>query len=177
MKLNTDLNSLTAAAKKISLLLLDVDGVLTDGRLYFSSTGEEIKAFHSLDGHGIKMLMSAGINVGIISGRKSASLEKRATELGIEILYQGREDKLQALEEIMASTGLETGQICYVGDDLPDLPVLKIVGLSFSVPLGHPDITAAADAITESDGGMGAVREIADFLLKSQNKYETFLSS
>ena len=93
MKLNKDLDSLTAAAKKISLLLLDVDGVLTDGRLYFSNSGEEIKAFHCLDGHGIKMLMSVGINVGIISGRNSALLEKRAADLGIELLYQGREDK------------------------------------------------------------------------------------
>lgn len=177
MKLNIDLDSLTAAAKKISLLLLDVDGVLTDGRLYFSNSGEEIKAFHSLDGHGIKMLMRVGINVGIITGRNSALLEKRAADLGIELLYQGREDKLKALEEIMASTGLESGQICYVGDDLPDLPVLEAVGLGFSVPQGHPDITAVADAVTENPGGMGAVREITDFLLKSQNKYESFLSS
>ncbi|MCH8135037.1 MAG: HAD hydrolase family protein [Proteobacteria bacterium] len=177
MKLNKDLDSLTAAAKKISLLLLDVDGVLTDGRLYFSNSGEEIKAFHCLDGHGIKMLMSVGINVGIISGRNSALLEKRAADLGIELLYQGREDKLKALEEIMASTGLESDQICYVGDDLPDLPVLEAVGLGFSVPQGHPDITAAADAVTENAGGMGAVREITDFLLKSQNKYASFLLS
>ena len=177
MKLNKDLDSLTAAAKKISLLLLDVDGVLTDCRLYFSNSGEEIKAFHSLDGHGIKMLMSVGIDVGIITGRNSALLEKRASDLGIELLYQGREDKLQALKEIMASTGLESGQICYVGDDLPDLPVLEAVGLGFSVPQGHPDITAAADAVTENAGGMGAVREITDFLLKSQNKYASFLLS
>ena len=174
MKLNTDLDSLTAEAQKISSLLLAVDGVLTDGRVYFSNSGEETKAFHSLDGHGIKMLMSVGIGVGIITGRNSALLEKRASDLGIELLYQGREDKLQALEEIMASTGLESGQICYVGDDLPDLPVLEAVGLGFSVPQGHPDITAAADAVTENAGGMGAVREITDFLLKSQNKYASF---
>ena len=174
MKLNKDLDSLTAAAKKISLLLLDVDGVLTDGRLYFSNSGEETKAFHCLDGHGIKMLMSVGIDVGIITGRSSALLQKRADDLGIELLYQGREDKLKALEEIMASTGLKSSQICYVGDDLPDLPVLEAVGLGFSVPQGHPDITAAADAVTENAGGRGAVREITDFLLKSQNKYASF---
>jgi 3-deoxy-D-manno-octulosonate 8-phosphate phosphatase (KDO 8-P phosphatase) len=176
MKLNIELESLTAAAKNISLLLLDVDGVLTDGRLYFSNSGEEIKAFHSLDGHGIKMLMSVGIEVGIITGRTSVLLEKRAHDLGIEILYQGREDKLQALAEIMTATGLDSAQICYVGDDLPDLPVIKTVGLGFSVPQGHPELTAAADAVTKAAGGMGAVREISDFLLKSQNKYAAFVS-
>jgi len=177
MKFNTNSESLTSTASQIKLLLLDVDGILTDGRLYFSNSGEEIKAFHSLDGHGIKMLMSTGVNVGIITGRESALLQKRAADLGIELLYQGREDKLNVLKEICQNTGVDTAHICYAGDDLPDLPVLKTVGLSFSVPGGHRTIQAAVDAITEASGGMGAVREITDFLLQSQGNMDAFLQA
>ena len=119
------------SASKVRLLLLDVDGILTDGRLYFSNSGEESKAFHSLDGHGIKMLMLAGIPVGIITGRESNIVTKRAADLGIDILYQGREDKIDVLKEIIANKGIEAHAIAYAGDDLPDLPVLQAVGLSF----------------------------------------------
>ncbi len=174
MKFNSDPESIKKAAAQIKLLLLDVDGVLTDGRLFFSNSGEEIKAFHSLDGHGIKMLAQAGIKVGIITGRNSAILEKRALELGVELLYQGRENKLDALNEIRKKTKLDYDKICYVGDDFPDLPVLTTVGLSFSVPQGHADVRSAVDAITDTPGGLGAVREISDFLLKSQEKYDQF---
>ncbi len=174
MKFNSDPESTKKAASQIKLLLLDVDGVLTDGRLFFTDYGDEIKAFHSLDGHGIKMLTQSEINVGIISGRRSALLIKRASELGIKLLYQGRENKLDALAEIQKKTKLGNEKICYVGDDLPDLSVLKVVGLSFSVPNGHADIRSAVHAVTDAPGGMGAVREISDFLLKSQDKYEQF---
>jgi 3-deoxy-D-manno-octulosonate 8-phosphate phosphatase (KDO 8-P phosphatase) len=177
MKFNSDPVSVEAAAAKIKLLLLDVDGVLTDGRLFFSSSGEEIKAFHSLDGHGIKMLQRAGIDVGIITGRQSVLVEKRAADLGIEILYQGREDKLDVLTEISEHREIAMEHICYVGDDFPDLPVLTAVGLSFSVPQGHSDIKSSVDAITSTSGGMGAVREITDYLLKAQNKYYEILES
>lgn len=156
------------AASKIKLLLLDVDGILTDGRLYFSNSGEESKAFHSLDGHGIKMLMRTGIPVGIITGRESNIVAKRAADLGIDILYQGREDKIDVLREISAKTEIELDAIAYAGDDLPDLPVLQAVGLSFSVPGGHPEVKAAVDAITTLSGGEGAVREITDFILRSR---------
>lgn len=156
------------AASKIKLLLLDVDGILTDGRLYFSNSGEESKAFHSLDGHGIKMLMRTGIPVGIITGRESNIVTKRAADLGIDILYQGREDKINVLREISANTEVELNAIAYAGDDLPDLPVLQAVGLSFSVPGGHPEVKAAVDAITTLSGGEGAVREITDFILRSR---------
>lgn len=175
MKFNNNAESLLEAASKVKLLLLDVDGVLTDGRLYFTNTGEEIKAFHSLDGQGIKMLMSKGVDVGIISGRSSKLLEKRALNLGIELLYQGREDKLNVLNEICNNTSIEPEYICYAGDDLPDLPVLKTVGLSFSVPGGHGSIKAAVDAITDTPGGEGAVREITDYLLQAQGKLDAFL--
>ncbi|PCJ25006.1 MAG: 3-deoxy-manno-octulosonate-8-phosphatase KdsC [SAR86 cluster bacterium] len=173
MKFNSSSESIINAAQQIKLLLLDVDGILTDGRLYFSSTGEEIKAFHSLDGHGIKMLMSSGISVGIITGRKSELVEKRCADLGIDLLYQGREDKLNALNEICERTQIAPQHICYAGDDLPDLPVLKAVGLGFSVPGGHPSIKAAVHAVTETRGGEGAVREITDFLLHAQGKLES----
>lgn len=155
-------------ARKTRLLLLDVDGILTDGKLYFSNSGEEIKAFHSLDGHGIKMLLSAGIEVGIITGRKSNIVAKRAADLGIEILYQGREDKIDVLTEISNSRGHALDTICYAGDDLPDLPVLQAVGLGFSVPGAHSSTQAAAHGITTRGGGEGAVREITDFILSAQ---------
>ncbi len=157
-----------ASANKIKLLLLDVDGILTDGKLYFSNSGEEIKAFHSLDGHGIKMLMSTGIPVGIITGRKSNIVSKRAADLGIDILYQGREDKIDVLREIIANTGIDANAIAYAGDDLPDLPVLQAVGLSFSVPGGHPDVIDAVHVVTTRSGGEGAVREVTDFILNAQ---------
>ena len=156
------------SASKVRLLLLDVDGILTDGRLYFSNSGEESKAFHSLDGHGIKMLMLAGIPVGIITGRESNVVTKRAADLGIDILYQGREDKIDVLKEIITNKGIEAHAIAYAGDDLPDLPVLQAVGLSFSVPGAHPDVKGAVIAITTRCGGEGAVREITDFILNAQ---------
>jgi 3-deoxy-D-manno-octulosonate 8-phosphate phosphatase (KDO 8-P phosphatase) len=156
------------SASKVRLLLLDVDGILTDGRLYFSNSGEESKAFHSLDGHGIKMLMLAGIPVGIITGRESNIVTKRAADLGIDILYQGREDKIDVLKEIITDKGIDAHAIAYAGDDLPDLPVLQAVGLSFSVPGAHPDVKGAVNAITTRCGGEGAVREITDFILNAQ---------
>ena len=156
------------SASKVRLVLLDVDGILTDGRLYFSNSGEESKAFHSLDGHGIKMLKRAGVAVGIITGRKSTIVTNRASDLGIDILYQGREDKIDVLTEIIATTGITADAIAYAGDDLPDLPVLQAVGLSFSVPGAHPDVKGAVSAITARGGGEGAVREITDFILNAQ---------
>ncbi|MAX07823.1 MAG: KdsC family phosphatase [Pseudohongiellaceae bacterium] len=175
MQSNLEQESLKNAASKIKLLALDVDGVLTDGRLYFSNSGEETKAFHSLDGHGIKMLLSTGVDVGIITGRTSLLVEKRAKDLGIEIIYQGREDKLQAINEIVADKDYPLEEVAYVGDDLPDLPAIQSVGLGFSVPNGHSDVRAAAAAVTLSAGGSGAVREITDFIIKSQNKNDNFI--
>lgn len=158
-------------AARITLLLLDVDGVLTDGRLYVGSAGEELKVFNTLDGHGIKLLQRAGIRVGIISGRDSVPLSWRAGELGITLLYKGREDKLVVLDEILASGGHQREQIAYAGDDLPDLPVMQHVGLGFSVPNAHPEVKQHADLVTGLAGGAGAVREISDFLLQAQGHY------
>ena len=175
MIFNHDSAAVEASARNIRLLLLDVDGILTDGKLYFSNSGEESKAFHSLDGHGIKMLMSTSVEVGIITGRSSSGVEKRAGDLGIELLYQGREDKLNVLNEIALNKNLQLEQIAYAGDDFPDLPVLNVVGLSFTVPLGHDDVKSAVQAITQHQGGNGAVREITDFILSAQGNYKQFL--
>ena len=157
-------------AASISLLLLDVDGVLTDGKLYYSSSGEELKAFSTLDGHGLKMLMRSGVTIGIITGRKSPAVETRCKELGITILYQGQQDKLDALREILEQLQLQPEQVAYAGDDLPDLPIIREVGLGFSVPTAHPAVRDETDAIAEWPAGHGAVREICDFLLTAMNK-------
>lgn len=176
MIFNIDSEIILEKAKRIRVLLLDVDGVLTDGKLYFSNSGEELKTFSTLDGHGLRMLSSAGIRTGIITGRESDLVRRRAEDLGMELLYQGRVDKLNALNEIIAANDFTADEISYVGDDIPDLPALQNVGLSFSVPLGHADVRREVDAVTDSHGGAGAVREICDYLLKAQNKYQSFLS-
>lgn len=162
-------------ATQIKLLLLDVDGVLTDGKLYFSDSGEETKAFNSLDGHGIRMLIENDIQVGIITGRTSELVAKRAEELGIELLYQGQSKKVDALREVLERTDCSPEDVAYIGDDFPDLPVMRIVGLGIAVATAHPDITARADLITERGGGNGAVREVTDFILQAQDKYDVYL--
>lgn len=175
MKFNQKDTTIRAIAANIKLLLLDVDGVLTDGRLYFTNSGEEIKSFHTLDGHGIKMLMSIGVDVGIITGRTSEIVRKRCADLGIKLLYQGREDKLKVLEEIVTERSVEYDRVAYAGDDLPDLPVIRKVGLGFSVPGGHEVVTMAAHAVTTAAGGSGAVREITDYLIEARGDYDRFL--
>ncbi len=162
-------------AQSVKLLLLDVDGILTDGKLYVGETGEQFKAFNTLDGHGIKLLQKAGIQVGIISGRDSAALLHRASELGINLLYRGREDKSAVLREITANLELEENEIAYAGDDLPDLAVIDRVGLGISVPNAHPEVRNAADMLTENPGGEGAVREICDFLLQANGLYDQII--
>ena len=171
MIFNTDKEKASRAASKIRLLALDVDGILTDGRLFFSEHGEELKAFHTLDGHGIKMLQENNIEVAIITGRRSAILEKRAADLNISLLCQGREDKLVALNEIISYKPYQINEVAYAGDDLPDKSALLAAALSFSAPNAHPEIKAGVDVITNLRGGWGAVREMSDFILKSQNKH------
>ncbi len=159
-------------ARAVTLLLLDVDGVLTAGELFLADSGEEIKAFSTLDGQGIKLLQRYGVRVGILSGRKSQLLSKRAANLGIEIIIQGREDKLDALNELCKKEKLDPSQIAYVGDDLPDIQVLKAVRLGFSVPNAHSTVKEVAHVQTESAGGLGAVREVCDFILQAQGLYD-----
>ena len=171
MKFNENENLVIARARKIRLLLLDVDGVLTDGRLYYSAQGEELKVFNTLDGHGLKLLGRAGLQTGVISGRKSSALERRCRDLGLDHVHLGQDDKLEVLKEVLAQTGFSLEQVAYAGDDLPDLPVINRSGLGICVPNAHPDVRAAAAVETGLSGGNGAVREICDFLLRQQGLY------
>lgn len=149
-------------------MLLDVDGVLTDGRVTFTSDGHEIKSFHIHDGHGIKQLFRAGIEVGILSGRSSLIVERRAKELGISEVHQGIDDKLSTYEAMIARRQWRDHHVAYVGDDLPDLPVMKRVGFAVAVRNGHDLVKRSAHYITTLRGGEGAVREVSDLLLRAR---------
>ncbi|KXS50679.1 MAG: 3-deoxy-D-manno-octulosonate 8-phosphate phosphatase [Marinobacter sp. T13-3] len=159
---------LLAKAASIKLIALDVDGIMSDGRLYFSATGDELKAFNILDGLGLKQLMKAGITVAVITGRRSPLTEKRMKDLGIPHLMQGREDKKVALMELIADMDLQPEQIAYMGDDLPDLPALTFAGLGITVPNGYWLVQQQADYCTQTAGGAGAVREACDLILWAQ---------
>lgn len=172
----TDHSRIIELLRDVRLLVLDVDGVMTSGSLYFTDGGEEIKAFCVQDGQGIKLLQDNGIAVAIISGRNSPLLARRALNLGIDMLYQGREDKLTALNELCADKGYSHSEIAYAGDDLPDIQVLKSVAVGFTVANGHESVRKIADACTQRRGGSGAVREIADFILHSQGKYDAAIA-
>jgi 3-deoxy-D-manno-octulosonate 8-phosphate phosphatase (KDO 8-P phosphatase) len=161
-----------ARLEKIRLLLLDVDGVMTDGRIIYDDRGGELKAFDVKDGHGIKLLQRAGIRVGIITGRQSAVVDRRAQELGIELVYQGAKDKLVPFLEILQKTGLTAEQIAYLGDDLPDLPILRRVGFAATVADALDDVKPHVHYITRCNGGRGAVREVCDLLLKETGRWE-----
>ncbi len=151
--------------KRIRLLILDVDGVMTDGRLWFGPDGEIMKAFHVRDGVGIKAVLGAGIEVAIISGRRSAAVERRAMELGIRHVRQGCDNKAQVLRELLAELGVASGDAACVVDDTPDLPMMAIVALPIAVADAHPDVVAAARHVTTAAGGCGAVREACDMLI------------
>jgi 3-deoxy-D-manno-octulosonate 8-phosphate phosphatase (KDO 8-P phosphatase) len=159
-------------AAKVRLLVLDVDGVLTDGRIYYGNDGEELKAFDIKDGLGIKLLQRAGVAVAIITGRQSEIVARRARELGIEDLTQGREDKLQALDELCQRRGLALEQCAYMGDDLPDLAAIRRAGLGMSVADASPVVRAAADWLSTRNGGEGAVREACEFILGTLGERE-----
>lgn len=159
-------------ARRIRLLALDVDGVFTDGRLYFQTDGIEIKAFHTQDGHGVKLLRRAGLEVALITGRDSPMVSQRAAALGIDHVLQNREDKLTALRELSHRLGITLDQVAYAGDDLPDLAAIKRAGLGISVPNAPPYIRSHADWVTQRPGGHGAVREICDTLLNAQGHWD-----
>ncbi len=156
--------------KAITLLLMDCDGVLTDGRLYFGSTGEELKVFHARDGEGIVAWNKAGFRSGIISGRNSPIVEMRAKQLGIEYVKQGRKDKAAALAEILSESGASSEETAFIGDDTPDIQVFERVGFSAAVHDAHETVRLNADYVTEIDGGRGAVREVIDLLLEAKNR-------
>ncbi len=162
--------------KKIKLLLLDVDGILTDGSIIYTDTGEEIKKFNAKDGLGIKFLMHAGIRIGIITGRKSNALTSRCRDLGINIIFDGITNKINALESILEHTGISPDETAFAGDDLPDLAVMKRVGLSITVPDASPDVMEKADMITSFKGGHGAVRQICEAILKAKDLWEDIMA-
>lgn len=163
-------------AKGIKLLVLDVDGVMTDGRVVFADSGEELKAFDVKDGHGIKMLMRSGVGVALLTGRDSRVVIHRAGDLGIDMVYQGAKDKLPVFERILREKGFEGEEVCYVGDDLVDMPVMRRSGLSISVADAGEELKGSVDYVTERPGGRGAVREVCELILKAQGKWEAATS-
>ncbi len=155
----------------VKLLVLDVDGVLTDGRLYYHDDGTESKAFDVRDGHGIKMLCQAGIETTIISGRRSPSVDKRAADLGITEVVQGVRDKVPILEKLVSQKHLKPEEIAYVGDDIVDLPVMNRVGLAIAVADASEHLFDAAHYVTIAPGGRGAVREVAELILGVRGRW------
>ena len=164
--------SVRRRARKIRLLLLDLDGVLTDGGIFIDGRGDEVKRFDVRDGHGLRLLQRGGIRVGIISGRSARSARRRARELGIDLFFQGVTDKLAVYEKIKRAARLADDEIAYMGDDMVDLPLLRRVGFAVGVADGWPPLTAYTDYIARAGGGRGAVREVVELLLKSQGKWK-----
>ena len=157
--------------RRIKFLLLDVDGVLTDGRLYYGSNGEELKPFFVRDGYGLKLWHEAGFRSGIISGRQSPIVEFRAQETGIEFVKQGRDAKLEPFNELCAEARVTPGEIAFIGDDTLDIVLFDHVGLSIAVADAHPDVRSAAQYITKARVGFGAVREVIDMILASKRDW------
>lgn len=155
-------------AKKIKLLIFDVDGVLTDGSIIIGDGGEEYKAFHSRDGHGMRLLQYTGIEIGIITGRTSTVVEHRMTSLGINLVYQGQKVKLPAFEEMMAQVGVKPEQCAYVGDDWVDLAIMSRVGLAIAVQDADALVKEKAHWVTTAKGGKGAAREVCEMIMKGQ---------
>jgi len=159
-------------ARGIRLMIFDVDGVLTDGRLYLSDSGEEMKAFNTRDGQGIKLLREAGIAVGVITARSSRVVERRARELGIELLRQGAVDKASVFAELLSGQNIDASEAGYMGDDLADLPVLIRCGFAATVPSAPEVVRTRAHYVARAAGGEGAAREVCEFILKSQGALE-----
>jgi len=158
-------------ARAVRLLIFDVDGVLTDGSLFYGDDGQEYKAFNSRDGHGIKMLRATGVEVAILTGRTSQVVLHRARNLGIERIVQGSEDKLTAYQEMLAQTGLAAEATAYMGDDIVDLPPLRRCGLALTVPEAPPEVLARAHYVTRAGAGRGAAREVAELIMRAQGTW------
>lgn len=163
-------------AKEIKLVIFDVDGVLTDGSLFLGDAGEEYKAFNSRDGHGMKMLQSTGIQIGIITGRTSDVVRHRMQSLGVQHVYQGKLDKRPAFEELCQLTGISPEQVAYVGDDVVDLPILVRAGLAIGVQDAHPLVKQHSHWLTPSNGGRGAARDVCELILHAQGKLEDMMN-
>lgn len=171
------MSAVYSRAKTIRLAIFDVDGVLTDGTLYYTDHGEELKAFNVRDGHGMKMLQSSGVQLAIITSRTSPCVELRSRNLGIDFLYQGADDKLAAFNSLLQRTGLDASSCSYMGDDLVDLPVLIRAGLAVTVPEAPAAVRERAHHITRAAGGHGAVREFCELVMHAQGTFEGQLAT
>jgi 3-deoxy-D-manno-octulosonate 8-phosphate phosphatase (KDO 8-P phosphatase) len=171
------MKDILAKAAQIKLVVFDVDGVLTDGSLFVGDDGQEYKAFHSRDGLGMKLLRKSGVEIGIITARTSEVVKHRMENLDIQHVYQGRLDKLPALEELLAKLGLSFEQTAYVGDDIVDLPVMRQVGLAIAVQDAHPLAKQHAHWQTPHGGGRGAARDVCELIMEAQNTLHTQLES
>ena len=158
----------------IKLLICDIDGVFSDGRIYLGNDGEELKAFHTRDGFGIKAILNAGIQVAAITGRQSNIVERRMTALGVTHIYQGQQDKSVAYAELIAQLQLEDHEVAYIGDDVPDLALIRRVGLGIAVRDAHASVVQAAQYTTTLSGGFGAVREVTDLLLIARDQLNQY---
>jgi 3-deoxy-D-manno-octulosonate 8-phosphate phosphatase (KDO 8-P phosphatase) len=162
-------------AARVRILLLDCDGVLTDGRITPVEGGEELKSFHTRDGHGLVMLHRAGLRSGIISGRKSRLVELRAADLGISFVRQGALNKVEVFESLLSEAGVEASHAAYVGDDVVDIPLMRRCALAVAVADATPDTRAAAHYVTQAPGGFGAVREVCELILKAQGCWDELM--
>ena len=162
-------------AKKIKMIIMDVDGTLTDGVLYVMPDGEEIKGYNVKDGTGILLAHLAGLKTAIITGKKSKALDRRAEKLGIKEVYQGYVDKKSVLFEILKKHSLKAEEVAFIGDDIGDLEIMKTVGLAGAVANAHPEIKNISHFVSNLEGGKGAVREFIEFILKAQNKWEVLI--
>lgn len=171
------MQNILGKAARLKLLILDVDGVLTDGRLFFDNQGLEYKCFHARDGHGIKLLRQTGVEVAVISGRKSNSVALRMQSLGIEHVYQGYENKIAAFENLMQKLGVDPVQVAHVGDDVLDLPIMTRVGLAIAVDDANFAVKQRAHWCTTLPGGQGAVREVCDLIMQAQGTFAAVLDS
>lgn len=169
------MNELLERAKKIQCLICDVDGVLSDGLLHIDNHGNELKSFHVQDGMGLKLLMAAGIEVAVITTARNAVVDHRMQQLGIRYYYKGQVDKRDAYQQLKKTLGLQDEQFAYIGDDLPDLPLIQQVGLGVAVSNAVPQVKEFADWETKQTGGRGAVRELCDLILNAQNKMDLAL--
>ncbi|GGY02651.1 KdsC family phosphatase [Paludibacterium paludis] len=170
------MQAITTLARSTRLLIMDVDGVLTDGRIFFSATGEEIKAFNTLDGLGLKLLQSTGVKLAIITGRAAPSVEHRARGLGVDYYYAGIHDKRAALQSLLEETGFAADDCAYIGDDVVDLPVMIRVGLAVAVPDAPSLVRQHAHYVTGAAGGKGAVRELCELILQAQGNLERLMA-
>ena len=168
-------NELKKRISRIRMMIFDVDGVLTDGRIIYMDDGSEMKEFDVQDGHGIKLLQRAGIDVALISGRACRAVEQRANGLGISRVYQGAKFKIETYEQLLSDTGLKEHETGFMGDDLIDIPVMRRAGFSVAVPNGVPHIFPYAHYVTRASGGRGAVREVCEMILQVQGLWESVI--